>query len=85
MAAPQRRKEDTDPIESAWARLKPYWHIFSFLAAIVFLVSTKWAKVTAYDERLVALEVWRIEVSKDMATMGQEIHDIHEQVVPKRR
>lgn len=84
MPEPRTRLSDTDAIERIWQKYRPYWHVISTLVIIIFIVSQKYAKVNSYDDRLVALEVWRIEVSKDLATMGQEIHDIHDQVVPRR-
>lgn len=84
MTEPRMRSTDTDIVERIWQKYRPYWHVISTSVIILFIASQKYAKVITYDDRLVALEVWRIEVSKDLATMGQEIHDIHDQVVPRR-
>ena len=73
-----------DPVIELWEKIKPYWHVISFVVTIAVIFAVKWSKVDSYDNRIIALEVWRIEVSRDMATMQQEIHDIHEQVVPRR-
>lgn len=80
----KRRKEDSDIVVRIWEKYRPYWHVISTAVIIICVVSAKWTKVDSYDERIVALEVWRIEVSKDLATMGQEVHDIHDQLIPRR-
>lgn len=72
-----------DEVLTFWNRIRPYWHVATFVITMAAIAGTQWSKVNSYDQRIIALEVWRIDTSKDMATMQQEVHDIHEQVVPR--
>lgn len=79
----KRRAEDKRFINRWWEIIKPYFHVISVLILGTFLFTIKYAKVDAYDGRLVSLEEWRMSVADNISSMKQEIHDIHEQVVPK--
>ena len=85
-----RRKEDFEVVNKWWHFVRPYWHVLSFCVTIIVIMTMNWTKVSAYDGRLVALELWRIDVSakqeqdhQDIAVMKQEVHDIHERILGK--
>ncbi len=84
----KRRKEDMDMANKWWHWIRPYWHVASFLIIITFITATKWSNVQAYgdvlvthEKRLSALEMWQAAASNNLASMKQEIDDIHEVVV----
>jgi uncharacterized membrane protein len=72
---------EKDPVEAIWNKVRPYWHIATFVITIAVICGMKWSEVNTYDSRIIALELWRVDVSQNMATMQQEIHDIHERVL----
>jgi hypothetical protein len=87
----KRRKEDFDTINNWWNWIKPYWHVFSFFILLVFMAATNWTKISAYDGRLIALELWRIDISakqeeqgRDIAVIKQNVSDIHEYLMPNK-
>lgn len=92
MSDKRRRESDKNAINKWWHWIRPYWHVVSFIVLITFIGSMNWAKVSAYDGRLVALELWRIEVSgkqaedhQDIAVIKQDVKDIHEYLIPKSK
>ena len=79
-----------EKVNKWWHIIRPYWHVLSFVIIMTFLGTMNWAKVSAYDGRLVALELWRIDVSskqaedhQDIAVIKQDVKDIHEYLLPK--
>jgi hypothetical protein len=87
----KRRREDGDFVNTWWHWVRPYWHVLSFFILMTFIAATNWAKVSAYDGRLIALELWRIDISakqeqqgQDIAVIKQNVTDIHEYLIPKK-
>jgi hypothetical protein len=85
----RRRQSDQQTIMDKWWHfIRPFWHIATFLIICTFIASTKWSTVQAYgdtllahEKRLTALEIWQAGASNNIASMKQEIDDIHEAVV----
>ena len=80
-----------DAVNKWWHWVRPYWHVLSFFIIITFIAATKWSTVQAYgdvlathEKRISALEVWQASEAGSMSRVEQEVHDIHEQVVPRK-
>lgn len=54
----------------------------AFIVASVFTLGGIWTHVSAYDDRIRELEIWRIEQASDMATVKQKVTDIHDFLLP---
>lgn len=79
-----------EPINRWWHWIRPYWHIGSTVIVLIFIVASNWNKVQAYNDRIISLEEWRIdssrqqaEQSKDIAVMKQQVSDIHDYLIPR--
>lgn len=78
-------------INKWWLWIRPYWHVLSFIVLITYVGTMKWAVVEGYaekiaknDTRIIALEQWQFNISQDIATTRQEVHDLHEYFVPRK-
>jgi hypothetical protein len=67
-----------------WHLIGPFWHVIMGSITMMFLAGLYWGKVSAYDGRLTTLEMSQQTDTIALAKMQQEVHDIHEWVVPKR-
>lgn len=85
------KSPQNNPVNKWWLWVRPYWHVASFFIIITFIGTMKWSAVEAYSrdiarntQRIENLEQWQFVISQDIATVKQEVHDLHEQLVPKK-
>lgn len=88
----EQNNSDQELVNRWWHSVRPYWHVGSFIVLATFIVTTNWSKVAAYETRIVSVEDWKVESSRqlvaqgrDIAVMKQQLNDIHDYLIPKVR
>ena len=78
-------------INRIWHVVRPFWTVVSGIVFVIIVCTLNWAKVSQYDTRLVALELWRIQStenanqeSKDLAVVKTQVEDIHDYLIPEK-
>jgi hypothetical protein len=68
-----------------WHVVGPFWHICTTVIVMLFLAGIYWGKVEAYDGRITILEVSQKTDSLALATMKQQVADMHEWLSESRK
>ena len=68
-----------------WKRYAPYWHICTSLIFFAWVTMMWVGNVSAYGPRIDTLEGRQHNILLDIASMKQEVHDVHEFLLGSKR
>jgi hypothetical protein len=61
-----------------WSKYAPYCHLAGWLITIIFIAGMKWNDVAGSETQSTANSADIVSLKIDMATVKQDVHDIHE-------